>query len=637
MCEQQHKRRGFPVWLDLLNSTTAKPYAAMFGAAVGAWLLPSIPLTLMLLVSLVYLRHPNTALTFIIFVFLTGFSGGRAVDGLVAVSPKTVDGWVTLLDDPRKLSPSGVRVTVRYEGKRFEAYAYGLAAGRLHNVLTGERIHISGALRGSSSEWQRWRHIVGKITVETVNDKASSSPLLTLTNGIRRLLSRGAESLSRDARSLFTGMVYGDNRQQSDRLADDFQAAGLGHLLVVSGQNVAFVLMLASPLTCRLRPGARLVVLLAVLSVFATITRFEPSVLRAVAMAMVAVSSTALGRPDVGRSSLAWAIAGVLVIDPFVLRLLAFQLSVCATAGILWITPLLAEVFRGPRLLRLALATTAGAQIAVMPLLIVVFDRVPLASLPANIVAGPASGPVMMWGLTAGFVAGLAGGWVAWLVHQPTEVLLWWVRFVAESAAAMPQAMINSAGALGVAVGVILLLATPKTAKFSCLRQLKPFDHLLRSAGFAAIVRPLGVGMLLTVFAISVAGAVSSPLGWSVVAGAAVFHDNDNTIVVLDQPERPRHLLESLRLAGVGGVDLIVATEGDAADAYAVLALTERYRGAVVVAPPMHRVPNARTVNVGVRVKLLNGLQAIVVSDDPHLEIELSVHGFPAKTSLTGG
>ena len=53
----------------------------------------------------------------------------------------------------------------------------------------------------------------------------------------------------------------GDDRDQGAVVADDFRAAGLGHLLVVSGQNVAFVLAVAMPVAGRLRPAGRALVL----------------------------------------------------------------------------------------------------------------------------------------------------------------------------------------------------------------------------------------------------------------------------------------------------------------------------------------------------------------------------------------
>ena len=223
---------------------------------------------------------------------------------------------MSLLDDPRPLGTHGIRVTVRHEGVRLEARAYGAMAGRLDDALAGERVHLSGTARPATSDWQRWRHVAATLTVDAVDGRAEAAPVAAFANHIRRLLESGARSLPDDSRAMFAGMVYGDDRGQSPRLADDFRAAGLGHLLVVSGQNVAFVLALASPLMTRARPGVRLVVLLALLGVFALLTRFEPSVLRAAAMAGVAVTSAALGRPETGRRTLAWAVAAVLLADP---------------------------------------------------------------------------------------------------------------------------------------------------------------------------------------------------------------------------------------------------------------------------------------------------------------------------------
>jgi len=206
---------------------------------------------------------------------------------------------------------------VRYDGARLEARAYGATASRLNDLLAGERLRITGTAKPSSSDWHRWRHVAATLNVNTVGDRADAAPLSAFTNRIRRLLDSGARSLSDDSRAMFTGMVYGDDRNQSPRLYDDFRAAGLGHLLVVSGQNVAFVLALASPLVCRTRPGLRLLILMVLLAVFAVLTRFEPSVLRAVTMAGTAVISAALGRPETGRRTLAWAVTAVVLVDPF--------------------------------------------------------------------------------------------------------------------------------------------------------------------------------------------------------------------------------------------------------------------------------------------------------------------------------
>ena len=437
------------------------PYAAAVGAVLGSWLLIGVPLAVAAALAAVCLWRPSPLLVLVAVTAFAGFFGSRALDGLADPPEGPLEGWVTLLDDPRPLGTHGIRVTVRHGDARLEARAYGAVAARLDDALSGERVHISGTARPATSDWHRWRHVAAVVNVDAVGERTGAAPLTAFTNRVRRLLDSGARSLPDDSRAMFTGMVYGDDRSQSPRLYDDFRAAGLGHLLVVSGQNVAFVLALASPLAVRARPGVRLIVLLALLAVFAVLTRFEPSVLRAVTMAGVAVTSAALGRPETGRRTLAWAVAAVLVADPFLVRVLAFQLSVCATCGLLWITPALTEMLPGPRPLRLAAATTAGAQLAVMPLLVAVFGTVPLASLPANVAAGPASAPVMMWGLTGGLGAGLFGGPVAWLIHRPTAPrCCGGCEASPRPAAAAPPAVLGAGGAMLVGTGVALMLGS---------------------------------------------------------------------------------------------------------------------------------------------------------------------------------
>ncbi|MDZ7731756.1 MAG: hypothetical protein U5R31_00385 [Acidimicrobiia bacterium] len=66
--------------------------------------------------------------------------------------------------------------------------------------------------------------------------------------------------------------------------------------------------------------------------------------------------------------------------------------------------------------------------------------RVPVAALPANLLAGAAAAPVVVWGLTAGLVAGVAGPDVARLLHVPTALLVGWVAAVARWTGRLPSA-----------------------------------------------------------------------------------------------------------------------------------------------------------------------------------------------------
>ena len=407
-------------------------------------------------------------------------------------------------------------------------------------------------------------------------------------------------------KAVFLGMVIGDDRAQTAATADDFRAAGLGHLLVVSGQNVAFVLAVAAPVAARLRPGQRLVVLCGVLMMFAVLTRFEPSVLRAVAMAGVGIGAGALGAPVDGRRGLSWAIAGLLVIDPFLVHVLAFQLSAAATAGIVWLSGPLAKRIPGPSWFRIPFATTVAAQLAVSPLLIVTFGPMPLASLPANLLAGPVSGPVMMWGFTAGLVAGLLGGWAATVIHLPTALMLWWISGVASAAARGPQATLGLVALTAIGLAVVAALIGPRP------------------------LRLLAVAVAAGVCTVAIASAPQAPAG--VVAlgyGVELRRTDSLSMIVLHDPGSPRSVLETVRLAGMRSPALVVATHGDAADAFAVLALNDRFGDLFVIAPPLHRVPGAKTVRRGDEIAFA-GQVVSVVSTNPELEIDVSPTPLPS-------
>jgi competence protein ComEC len=402
-------------------------------------------------------------------------------------------------------------------------------------------------------------------------------------------------------------MILGDDRDQSAVTADDFRAAGLGHLLVVSGQNVAFVLALFAPGAARLRPGFRLIAIVAVLAVFAILTRFEPSVMRAVTMAGLAVGSAVFGHPENGRRVLAVAVAILIFVDPFLVHAAGFQLSVAATAGIVWLTPRLAEAVPGPRPLALALATTAGAQVAVMPLLVILFGTVPLAALPANLLAGPAAGPVMMWGCTGGMVAGVLGGRVAEIIHWPTALLLWWVASVARAAALAPPVALGRGAGFVVVVGV-LAVAVSRPGR----------------------TRMLATAALAVVIVATVGRAPLPPEGWSRLEGARMWRSTRTIVVVLDSPRSPQRLLESLRTSGAGRPDLVVASNGGAADALAVVALQGRFEELAIIAPPLHRVPGARTVASG-QLIAVGEATVVVAGVEPLLAV--TIRGPPVPRS----
>src|SRR4051794_14973661 len=250
-----------------------------------------------------------------------------------------------------------------------------------------------------------------------------------------------------------------DDRGQSVETVDDFRSSGLSHLLVVSGENVAFALALAGPVLRRLPLTWRLGAGLVVLGLFGVLTRWEPSVLRAEAMAAIAMTASAMGRPVSTIRLLALAVTGLLLIDPLLVGSVGFLLSVGACTGIaLFARPLTASL-PGPAPIAGAMGVTLAAQAGVAPVLLPAFGALPVATLPANLLAMPAAGPVMVWGMVAGVPAGLVGGWPAAALHFPTRVLVGWIALVARMSARAPLGRIGVEGLLVIGACIAVAVA----------------------------------------------------------------------------------------------------------------------------------------------------------------------------------
>ena len=579
--------------------------ALALAVCAGAWWSAEVPLVPAALGVMLALVARRPLLLVAGAALLASALGSRAWDGL-APPPVAggVAGEVVLVSDPVDVR-GALRVDLDVGGRRVEAWARGAAAGALRPRLAGERVTVEGRLRPAPPDARRWlalRHVSARMTVDEVRVWRPGGVASRLANGLRRTLVQGAAPLGRDQRALLTGFVLGDDRDQSDVVADDFRAAGLTHLLAVSGQNVAFVLVLCRPALARLGLRGRWAASVAVIGFFSLLTRFEPSVLRASAMAVLAVTASGLGRPSSRARLLALAVAAVVLVDPLLVHSLGFRLSVGAAAGILALAPALARRIPGPRGLAEALAVTLAAQAGVAPVLVPVFGGLPVASVPANLLAVPAAGPLMAWGLTAGLVAGVAGPPLDAVVHLPTEWLVVWVAGVARWAAALPLGRIE--GGHLAAVAVI-------SAGTALGWRWRP--HLALPIGTA------GVTLVLLAPALGLGGG---PVHDVAAAAGARLWSQGGTVLVLDRPDAGG-LLEGLRRHGVDRLDLIVATRGTEAEAAAVALARSRLAVGLVLAPEGHvvreaLVPQRGAVEVG-------ELRVVVVATEPTLEAEVRV------------
>jgi competence protein ComEC len=377
-------------------------------------------------------------------------------------------GWGTVVEEPRPFG-GATRVLVELDGERYEAWVRGRSGSlRAADWRAGDRVHLAGQrmpIDPDRVSRVAWQHVVGELEVDWLGDALPGGPLATASNRVRELVERGASTLAPAHAALARGLVIGDDRDQPPAMVERFRASGLGHLMAVSGQNVALVVAAAGPVLRRAPPFARWLLTVLLIGWFVVITRAEPSVLRAGLMAALSATAYVLGRRQDPVRMLAVAVTALLLVDPLLAWAVGFWLSVGATFGVTAIGPWLAPRLRPLGRLAVPVAITLGAQAGVAAPSLLVFGRLSLVGTVANLLAVPVAGLVMLYGLPACLVAGALPVFGP-VVMAPVGVGVRWIDAVATAGATLePRPPWSWLGWLVLGVAIVLLVAGGRASR----------------------------------------------------------------------------------------------------------------------------------------------------------------------------
>jgi competence protein ComEC len=301
------------------------------------------------------------------------------------------------------------------------------------NLLPGQQIHFRGtAVASKEARVAALVFVKGDIEIRTQASRWAKS-LASIRNGLRINSGPG------DAGALIPGMVLGDTSKQSVAFKADMKRSGLTHLVAVSGANFAivsaFVLwgMQFFIRSLRWRLGATAIFLAS----FIALVRPSPSVLRAAAMAAVLLVAKGSRRPSDSLPALGFAIAAVVIGDPWQARDAGFALSVLATAGLLLFAPRIISWLSKylPKLISEALAPPIAATIFCSPVLIAIAGYLAPMSVIANLFAAPAVAPITIIGFIAALISPIAPvitRLLIWFIHFPAAFITWTAHWAAQ-------------------------------------------------------------------------------------------------------------------------------------------------------------------------------------------------------------
>lgn len=234
---------------------------------------------------------------------------------------------------------------------------------------------------------------------ESIQLTGHSQSMTGISERCRRAVESGIEktALERDTRFLLITLLLGDRSYLDEDTRTLFADAGVSHILALSGMHVGIIaaifLVILFPLNFRGWYKQRIFLTALLLFVYAFLTGWAPSTVRACIMAATTACALLLERKNSGWNSLFLAIFIILLVTPGAIYDIGLQLSfICVASLIAFMRPLnpIDQHFH-PRTYRIAGAllisiVATGASWAVTA---AYFGQFPLMFLPANLLTVP--------------------------------------------------------------------------------------------------------------------------------------------------------------------------------------------------------------------------------------------------------
>lgn len=259
---------------------------------------------------------------------------------------------------------------------------------------------------------------------------------------------------------LAQGVLVGGAGTWPRDLQDAFRAAGISHIVALSGYNVTIIIVALVFLLVRIYASrtVRFFSVMTILALFLLMTGASASLMRAALMGMLVLAAILVGRV-IPWTGILVVSAGILVaLQPLSLLYdLGFQLSFAAMAGLIWCVPriheMLAKMMTGTSLpwwVDIATATVC-ATAATAPIIAHAFGTFAPYGFIVNMIVVPLV-PVLMVGSCIALVASLLPAGVSLFIGSIIQIPYTFVIFLAQTVAHLPGASLHVGGSVSMLV-----------------------------------------------------------------------------------------------------------------------------------------------------------------------------------------
>ena len=389
----------------------------------------------------------------------------------------------------------------------------------------------------------------------------------------KKILALFERKFEDDVLGLVQGMFIGHTKELSEDTIEGFQKAGLTHIMAVSGANVAFILLPFRFVIFRIikRKKARIILLCIPAVFYLFLSGFGASIVRATIMVLIIFFLDFQNRQKETVKILSLSALIMLLISPFYIYDAGFLLSYAATSGIVLLNEKIENcklILKWPKLLRKTFSISLGAQIAVAPVIILLFNKVSIISLIANVVFVPFTEIITILSLVCLLPV---------ITYIITPILDMFIKFFLSGVrltACIPFAQINFPNIPIITVGIYYLLVAEIV--FS-IEKSRRFINFLIAAMCISLLR-INIGSQIEI------DFLSANNGDSIL-----ITSNDTTILIDGGDNRTRFgeygLIPFLLKKGISHIDIAVVTHSHADHMFGIMDVLEEIKVNTLLIP----------------------------------------------------
>ena len=193
---------------------------------------------------------------------------------------------------------------------------------------------INGNYR--ASDYSEKIYLTGNMDIITVFRGEGGFVLSTVSKLRKFIIDTLFSNMGYEEAATLTALTIGDRSYLSDEFYDNVKAAGVCHVMVVSGIHLAIIVSMVMKLTEKILYNRYLKAITVLLTVLfmAALCGFTKSILRAGLCYIIYAASIVLERDNTPENTLGAAVTLLLIAEPFTVLSISFQLSVLSTLGI---------------------------------------------------------------------------------------------------------------------------------------------------------------------------------------------------------------------------------------------------------------------------------------------------------------